>query len=124
MSFHKRYFDKENIFTYAKSNEYEDFNMWIVKPDAHISKDQFSTNFISLYFQLEKEDRIFLYFSLSNTEEFVSDLIKCIRVCSNENNLKEHSKPIKKYISLFFNKWPDQYFTYKNLINKQKWKKK
>jgi hypothetical protein len=124
MSFNKRYFDKEKFFEFAGSYGYENFNRWIVKPDAHISKDKFSSYFLDLYFQLEEEDRIFLYLSLSNSEEFVIDLIKCIKVCSNEKNSKEHFGSIEKYVNLFFNKWPEHYFTYKNLINKHKWKKK
>jgi hypothetical protein len=124
MSFHKRYFGKENFFEFAESHGYENFNRWIVKPDAYISKDKFSTSFLDLYFQLEEEDKIFLYLSLRNSEEFVIDLIKCIKVCSNVKNSKEHVGPIEKYVNLFFNKWPEHYSIYKNVINKHKWKKK
>jgi hypothetical protein len=124
MSFNKRYFDKEKFFQFGKSYGYEDFNRWIVKPDAHIAKDKFSSTFLDLYSQLTDEDRIFLYLSLSNSEEFVLDLIKCLKVCSNPKNTKEHADTIEKNFNQFFNKWPDNYSTYKNLINKHKWKKK
>jgi hypothetical protein len=121
MSFHRRYFDKEKIFTFGKSYDYLDFNKWITGPDSQVSSDYFTECFLKAYFESDKSERLLLYLSLEKGESFVTDLMKCIRVCRNEKNSKEHYSSIKKYIGLFFYKWPEEYFTYKNLL---KWKKK
>lgn len=118
MSFHKRSFNKDLIIQFSKLNTYEDFNRWIIKPDSRISSDYFSLGFISSYFLLSPDERSFLYLSARNNEDFCADLVKCIRVCRNRNNLKKHNKAIKKYIDLFSIKWPTEYPFYEKIINK------
>jgi len=116
MSFHKRYFDKDKIFEFGKSYQYQDFNKWISNPDARISTDTFSEYFLDAYFLLEKRDRLYLYVSLENGEEFVMDLVKCIRVCKNKKNSKDHKFALDRYVNLFLRKWSEECFNYKNLL--------
>lgn len=69
MSFNKRLYDKNKIFSYALSMGFSEFNMWILSPDAHMSSDDFSSNFLDVYLCVKGEERHSLYNSLKEGEE-------------------------------------------------------
>jgi hypothetical protein len=56
--------------------EFVEFNRWILSPDAHISYDDFSSNFINVYCEGESEQRLNLYLSLKKSEERAINEIK------------------------------------------------
>lgn len=69
MSFNKRYYDKDRILSSASNMVFSEFNLWVLSPDAHISSDDFSSDFIETYCDIEVEKRRELYLSLREGEE-------------------------------------------------------
>lgn len=69
MSFNKRYYNKKGIFDSAERMEFSEFNRWVLSPDAHISSDDFSTNFIEIYCDVKGEERYGIYLSLREGDE-------------------------------------------------------
>jgi hypothetical protein len=119
MSFHKRFYTWDRIK--AKSiSDFNEFDMWLYKPDAHILQDNESEDFFSAYFALP-DDKLKenLYESLKVEEEsFLRDLIKCIKVVHEKKNGENHDEAIQNYRNLFVSKWDSKALQYKNLIEK------
>jgi hypothetical protein len=76
MSFHRRHYDKNSIISSSNSMGFSEFNRWILSPDAHISSDAFSSDFINVYCEVEEEQRHNLYLSLKESEECAINEIK------------------------------------------------
>jgi hypothetical protein len=55
---------------------FSEFNRWVLSPDAHISSDSFSSDFINVYCEVEGEQRHNLYLSLKESEECAINEIK------------------------------------------------
>ena len=96
MSFHKRFYTWDRI-KQKTSSTFNEFDMWLYKPDAHILQDNESADFFGAYFALPgdklKED---LYESLKVEEEtFLKDLIKCIKVYTRIRTGKIMTKQYK-----------------------------
>ena len=118
MSFNKRWYNKDQIIDRSKTNNFGDFKRWILNPDAHITSDELSQDFINCFFKLEDDGRSLLKESLSESEEFVMDLLKCIKVSNNTKNRGDHNNSIKTYVSLFTNKWNSSHYEkYKKIID-------
>ena len=76
MSFYRRHYDKKSILDYSNTMEFFEFNRWVLSPDAHMSSDNFSSDFISVYLEIEPEQRYNLYLSLKESEECATNEIK------------------------------------------------
>ena len=119
MSFHKRFYTWERIKEKTSSN-FNEFDMWLYKPDAHILQDTESSDFFGAYFALpDNKLREDLYESLKvEGESFLKDLIKCIKVVHENNNEENHNDAIQNYRDLFVSKWDTKALQYQNLIEK------
>jgi hypothetical protein len=118
MSFHKRFYTWERIKDKTSSN-FNEFDMWLYKPDAHILQDTESSDFFGAYFALPNDLKENLYESLKVEEEsFLKDLIKCIKVVHENKNGENHDEAIQNYRSLFVSKWDTKALKYQNLIEK------
>jgi lipid II:glycine glycyltransferase (peptidoglycan interpeptide bridge formation enzyme) len=123
MSFHKRYYNWEKIIENLESNDFCTFDNWIFKPEAHVLQDKESNDFFKAYCNLNEENRGYLFDCIkSEPSEFYMDVIKYIKVVSEEKNLDIHMDPIESYKDLFINKWPELSEKYKNLIENSLWK--
>ena len=119
MSFHKRFYTWDRIKQKANSN-FNEFDMWLYKPDAHIIEDNESSDFFGAYFALP-DDKLKenLYESLKVEDEtFLKDLIKCIKVVHENKNEENHNDAIQNYRSLFVSKWDTKALQYQKLIEK------
>lgn len=76
MSFNKRYYDKNKILSSASNMGFSEFNRWVLSPDAHMSSDNFSSNFIEVYCDIKGEERYGLYLALREGEECATKEIK------------------------------------------------
>lgn len=118
MSFHKRFYTWDRI-KQKTSSDFNEFDMWLYKPDAHIIQDNESSEFFGAYFALPDNLKEGLYESLKvEDESFLKDLIKCIKVVHENKNEENHNEAIQNYKSLFVSKWNTKAFKYQNLIEK------
>ena len=119
MSFHKRFYNWDKIKA-KTSSTFNEFDMWLYKPDAHMLQDTESSDFFGAYFALPGDKlRENLYESLKVEEEsFLKDLIKCIKVVHENKNEENHDEAIQNYRSLFVSKWDTKALQYQNLIEK------
>ena len=118
MSFNKRFYNWDRIKAKTSSN-FNEFDMWLYKPDAHILQDTESSDFFGAYFALPDDLKENLYESLKIEEEtFLKDLIKCIKVEHEKKNGENHEEAIQNYKDLFISKWNVKALQYKNLIEK------
>ena len=118
MSFHKRFYTWERIKEKTSSN-FNEFDMWLYKPDAHILQDTESSEFFGAYFSLPENLKENLYESLKvEDESFLKDLIKCIKVVHENKNEENHNDAIQNYRALFVSKWDTKALQYQNLIEK------
>lgn len=76
MSFNKRFYNKNSILSSASEMGFSEFNRWVLSPDAHISSDDFSSDFIKAYCDIKAEERHELYLSLREGEECATKEIK------------------------------------------------
>ena len=118
MSFHKRFYTWERIKQKTNS-DFNEFDMWLYKPDAHILQDKESHDFFGAYFALPDNLRENLYESLKVEDEiFLKSLIKCIKVVHDNKNSENHNEAIQNYRELFISKWDTKALQYQNLIEK------
>jgi hypothetical protein len=119
MSFHKRFYNWDKIKA-KTSSTFNEFDMWLYKPDAHMLQDTESSDFFGAYFALPDDKlRENLYESLKvEGESFLKDLIKCIKVVHENKNGENHDEAIQNYRSLFVSKWDTKALQYQNLIEK------
>lgn len=119
MSFHRRRYSWTLITERIKYSEFDDFDNWILKPDAHILQDQESSDFFKSYCSLESNQRELLFKSIRDeSEDFYKDLIKYINVFFDSNNKEEHTETLRIYQDLFAVKWDTLIDKYKSLIFK------
>jgi hypothetical protein len=118
MSFHKRYYNWDKIMDYAKTHDFNGFDLWISKPEAHILQDNESNDFFKAYFCYESDDSRNTLFDCLKSEptEFVRDIIKCINVVMDKRNQEIHKESIEIYRDLFIVKWDTLADKYKSLI--------
>jgi hypothetical protein len=117
MSFNKRFFDWEKIKNFAEPpRDFKSFDDWILNPDAYIMRDKESSDFLKAYSPLKEDLRNLMFEAFREEDDFIVHLIKFMRVSSNKQNDDAHIEPIKKYTSLFAEKWGIRYEKYKNLI--------
>lgn len=81
MSFNKRFYNKESILSYNK--EFEDFENWIFKPDAHLYSDEFSDKFITYYMDSDDARRAFLFECITNHTIKDLDSLELIKTTKN-----------------------------------------
>lgn len=118
MSFHKRFYTWDRI-KQKTSSDFNEFDMWLFKPDAHILQDNESSEFFGAYFALPDNLKEDLYESLKvEDESFLKDLIKCIKLVHDNKNKENHNEAIQNYKSLFISKWGTKALKYQNLIEK------
>lgn len=111
MSFNIRNYSWHKIENFASMDDFENFESWILKPDARIFEDDVSGIFINFYCNSNKEDRRTIYNSIANGKSYILDMIKFIKVVNNINNKPIHKNSLEKYTLLFQKKW-------KNHLNK------
>lgn len=119
MSFHKRRYNWPLITEKIKSGDFEEFDRWIFKPDAHMLQDQESSDFFKAYCCLSEKSRELLFESIKEeSEDFYKDLIKCVNVVFDPTNNELHDQSIKVYSDLFMVKWDNYAIKYKSIIEK------
>ena len=69
MSFHRRYYNWENICYFGKTNNFQEFNDYILKPNSRVSEDEKTLRFINLYCRKSKKRKI-LYDYLHSPTRF------------------------------------------------------
>lgn len=119
MSFHKRFYNWDLITNFIESVGFQEFDRWLLGPDAHILEDPMSDDFFKAYLSLDENLREYLYDAIKNEDVyFCNELIKCINVIFSEENNELHEDSITSYYNLFISKWEDKAEKYKLLINK------
>jgi hypothetical protein len=119
MSFNKRFYNWDLITNFIESRNFQEFDKWLLGPDAHILEDPMSHDFFKAYLYLDEDLREDLYGAIKiEDEDFCTELIKCINVIFSEENNELHGDSIISYYNLFISKWQDKAEKYKLLINK------
>jgi len=82
MSFNKRFYNKESILSF-RDRDFNDFENWIFKPDAHLYSDGFSEKFITHYMDSDDDIRAFLFECISNSTITDLDSLELIKTKKN-----------------------------------------
>lgn len=64
MAFNKRYFSKENIIQKAQTATFNDFDIWMWKPDSCIFEDGESSDMWKEYMEAGEREQYHLYLKL------------------------------------------------------------
>lgn len=105
----KRTYNWNIIIESARFRDFPMFDMWILKPEAHIIQDDPSRDFLALYTTTRNEKhRELLMEALKEEDGFYHDLSKCIKVVTNPDNVHLHQDVIHKYLTSFRRKWGEE----------------
>jgi hypothetical protein len=120
MSFHKRFYNWDLITNFIESGDFQEFDRWLLGPDAQMFQDPVSHDFFKAYVSLDENLREYFFDAVKKESyEFSMELIKCINVVFNNDNSLLHEDSLDSYTNLFYNKWEDKADEYKLLITKK-----
>ena len=64
MGFNKRFFSRDKIIQMAKTSTFNDFDIWMWKPDACVFEDDGSSEMWKEYMEAEEREQYHLYLKL------------------------------------------------------------